>query len=92
MQEPFVLRAIRPVPHLSILAGDTILVRDGSPALWRSIPNAGAVLLAHEEGALELLSSPAESPSLRAAVGFPSLGLSVRRRHPGRHDRLTLVP
>jgi hypothetical protein len=56
--EPTVLRAVRHVPRLGILEGDTVVVRDGSPALWRPIPNAGAVLLAHEEGALEMISWP----------------------------------
>lgn len=90
--EPFVLRARRSVPRLGIEVGDTIVVRDGSPALWRSISNPGAVLLAHEDGALEIVSSPDEPPSLREAVGFHSPGLAVRRHRPRVPGRLNLVP
>ena len=77
--EPFVLRAARAVPRLGIRAGDYVVVQDGTPNLNRPIPNAGAVLLAYEDGALELISSPPDPLSLRQAVGLASPAPSGRR-------------
>lgn len=75
--EPFVLRAVRPVPRLGILVGDHVVFDPAAPSLVtryraKAVPNPGAVLLAYEEGALE----PADSPTppsvyeLRQVVGF----------------------
>lgn len=87
--EPFVLRAVRPVPRLGIQAGDRVIFdpeADAITALWRPIPNTGAALLAWESGALEAVTPP-PSPSLfRQTVGLSparpallSFGLRVLR-------------
>lgn|ERR1043166_6046602 len=75
--DPFVLRAVRPVPRLGIQVGDRVIFDPDAPALltrWRAapIPNIGAALLAYESGALEapdILSRPSAA-ELRAVVGL----------------------
>lgn len=81
--EPFVLRAVRPVPRLGIQAGDRVVwqpLDSPFPLLLRDIPNAGAVLYAWKSGALEAVTPSPRPEELRAAVGFPSLSSSRPRR------------
>lgn len=71
--EPFVLRAIRPVPRLGIQAGDRVIFdpeADAITALWRPIPNTGAALLAWESGALEAVTPPPSPSLLRQVAGL----------------------
>lgn len=72
--EPFVLRAVRPVPRLGIQTGDRIVWEPEDshfPTICRDVPNTGAVLFAWESGALVAVTPCPQPADLRAAVGLP---------------------
>jgi hypothetical protein len=75
--EPFVLRAVRPVPRLGIRPGDRVIFDPEAPTLltrWRPspIPNLGAALLVWEDGALEPagMITPPSASEVRQVVGL----------------------
>lgn len=94
MEEPFVLRAIRPLPSLDLQVDDLVIFDPQAPHLltrWRPSkgPDVGAALLAFEEGGLEAESpTPPSSAELRRVVGsaFP-VSPSMPSQSRGQHAR-----
>lgn len=94
MEEPFVLRAVKPIPSLHLQVDDLVIFDPQAPHLltrWRPSkgPDVGAALLAFEEGALEAdCATPPSSAELRRVVGLTSpVSPSLPSQSPGRHGR-----